>query len=120
MKVFTSYYKRFTDTPTSAIPVRVSTSVPNWFPYLPVEMRELYPGWELVTAYKDGVITWEEYKLIYTEKLRVLGKDYIMDRLREISSSMDNRDICLLCYEKDSNCHRHIIAEFLDCDIVEL
>lgn len=119
MKIYTSYYKKFSMCPSAMIPVRISNGVPIWFTEHLEEMPEVYPGWDLVRNYRDGLIDWTRYTEVYLEKLNKVGRDAILERLREISKERQDRDICLLCFEKDGNCHRHILAEFLDCDIEE-
>ena len=80
MKIYTSYYQRFSRNPGGLIPVRISTSVPSWFPFICEELPELYPGWELVKGIKGGTLTQEDYVRIYKERLGTMSRqDIIMN-----------------------------------------
>lgn len=121
-KIYTSYYKkvdRLFD--PRFLFVRISTSQPVWFGYDTFDIPELYPGWDLVNAYKSGQINDEEYIRIYKEKLSKLNRDDILNQLKEISENNCNSDLILLCYETpDKLCHRHLVAEWLDYNVTEL
>jgi uncharacterized protein (DUF488 family) len=69
---------------------------------------ELAPSKELLSGYKNKIISWEEYIKIYNQLL--------IDRniLKEISTS-DLNDVVLLCSEPTAEqCHRRLIAEYLE------
>ena len=121
-KIYTSYYKKYDMLfCPRVLPVRISTSQPTWFGYDSYCIKELYPGWDLVSAYKSGQIDDEEYKRIYREKLSKLDRDSILKQLKEFSENNGNCDIALLCYEAPGKlCHRHLVAEWLNCGITEL
>lgn len=121
MKIYTSYYRHVSDDMRNLIPVRISTSVPSWFPWVCEELSELYPGWDLVNGIKTGAIDWDEYTRIYKEHLSTLNRDVVLEKLKMMSQAQFNKDVVLLCYEnKDKPCHRHIVAEWLDCGVEEL
>lgn len=114
MKIFTSYYKYIEMNPHGLVPVQISTSAPKWFPYYLEKLPELYPGWDIVTLYKKGELTEEMYKKKYFDKLSLLRKEEILEKLKVFSIENGNRDIVLLCYERPEDfCHRHIVAEWL-------
>lgn len=117
MKIYTSYYKRFDSQGlfyNNMIPVRISTSMPNWFYYDAYSIPELYPGWDLVNGIKGGTITEAEYAAIYKDRLSLLNKELILTKLREISDKHNGADLVLLCYEVPGKfCHRHLVAEWL-------
>lgn len=121
MKVYTSYYQKFAHNPQGLIPVRVSTSIPQWFPYICEELPELYPGWELVNGIKGGTLTHEEYERRYKERLSGMVRQEIILKLIQISKQNGGRDVVLLCYERPEDfCHRHFIAEWLNIGVKEV
>lgn len=114
MKIFTSYYKKIADNPRGLIPVRISTTKPEWFTGCVLALPDLYPGMVMVENYKSGLLSDEEYKRVYKKKLKELNPLEIIKKLEKISSRFGNRDIVLLCYETpDKLCHRHLVAEWL-------
>lgn len=120
MRIYTSYYAKVKSSWQRYALVRVSTSIPDWFPVEAPGIPELYPGWDLVSGLKDGYITWAEYRERYTGKLSLLDKADVLRRLKEISDQSGGKDVVLLCYEANNKpCHRHLIAEWLG-DVEEL
>jgi len=73
------------------------------------------PSWNIILAYKDGKITWEEYTQRYQELMR---RSYKENRSRwdSILSSVGEENILfLLCYcDIKDNCHRHLLAGYLE------
>lgn len=70
----------------------------------------LAPTWTLVRGHKDGVISDEEYELVYMDLLR--------DRYAQFPDYFEwlaNQPVVALgCYCKPGNfCHRHLIVKFL-------
>ena len=121
MKIYTSYYAKLARNPLGLVPVRISTSSPNWFPYICENLECVYPGWDLVNPVKQGTMSFEEYTEKYMAKLEALGKDELMRRLEEISARNGNRDLVLVCWESPEKvCHRHLIAKFLGLYDIEL
>lgn len=115
MKVFTSYYARAAKLPASEfVFVRISTSVPDWFPHKCESIPVLYPGWDLVNGIKSDSITKEEYTSIYKDRLKQLRRESIIQELCKISSKHRGKTILLLCYEKPGDfCHRLFVAQWL-------
>lgn len=121
MKVYTSYYKRVSTQFYDMLPVRISTSYPSWFPREFEEIPELYPGWDLVNGIKSGNLSWEDYVVIYKDKLAQLNRREILQKLVQFSKKHGGKDVVLLCYESpDKPCHRHLVAEWLGSGVVEL
>lgn len=116
MKIYTSYYARAKQF-LNMTHIRISTSAPKWYPIETKAIPELYPGFELVNAYKLGQVSEDEYVKQYTEKLSKLDKNVILQKIEQLS---DGNDVLLLCYEKESDfCHRHLVAQWLG-NITEL
>lgn len=72
-----------------------------------VYREDMAPSDEILRAYKNGVINWDEYKHRY---LCLLEN-------RKIIETLDPRDLdrcCFLCAEaKADHCHRRLLAEYL-------
>ena len=80
---------------------------------------DLAPTQELLKAYRDGQMSWEDYE----ERFLALMAERRIEDL-PIRGSMGNA--CLLCSEeKPDRCHRRLVAEYLqqrwgDVEIVHL
>lgn len=120
MRIYTSYYKKFDHCTFDKVMVRVSNSQPAWFAWETYNLTEVYPGWQLVQGLKMRYITEEEYTEAYRKHLENLDRDALIAKLQELSDQHFGADIVLLCWEnKSSFCHRHILAEWLNCDVTE-
>lgn len=114
--IYTSYYARAKNF-LNMTHIRISTSAPKWYPVETKALPELYPGFDLVNAYKSGQVSETEYVRQYREKLDRLDKTAILQKIEQLS---DGNDALLLCYEKDGDfCHRHLVSEWLG-NITEL
>lgn len=103
-KVYTSYYARATKIFPSRRLVSVSLGVPAGFNG---ELyRELNPSPSLLSAYKSGTITDEEYESIYyNETLSKLDPVTVYNKIK---------GKVILCYcGKGKFCHRHLIIKWL-------
>ena len=73
------------------------------------EFDELFPTVELLYQYKNGELSWQEYKKAYREVLES-RKETIIDRL----SNREDEDITFCCWERyPYRCHRIVAFEFL-------
>ncbi|CQR73277.1 hypothetical protein SOV_50590 [Sporomusa ovata DSM 2662] len=71
---------------------------------------ELAPTKKILDDYKNKIITWEEYELLFND---LLDQRNIKDRLYKILSN-DFDHICLLCSEATNDkCHRRLVAEYI-------
>lgn len=114
MKIFTSYYAKMKKCMREYALVRVSVSMPNWFPVNLSGIPELYPDWDLVDGIKNGSLTQGQYTQRYRAHLATLNKKAIISRLEQISNACGKDTVILLCYEApDKFCHRHLVAEWL-------
>ena len=120
MGIYTSYY--------SMVPrldedrycfIRVSKSKPAWLDGVKIiGIEALYPHWDLINDWKSGNITWEAYRERYLYQLSFLSREDIVNQINEISRG---KEAVLFCYEANNKpCHRHILAEWLDCCVKEL
>ena len=98
--VFTSYFSRYKGTQG----VSVANKTPDWADC--DRCKELMPPWYLVQSYKDGKISWKEFRKTYIKQLKQLDVKEFYNRL---SGKV------LLCWEgKGKKCHRNIIREWFN------
>ena len=114
----TSYYAKFSRLPKEEknryIPVLISTSLPKWF----LDREEYYMEYKLLAPSSDNVFKLKNNKMpqedfinAYTDKLKGLDLEQILEDLYDYEGIMDT-EIVLLCYEKSTDfCHRHILRE---------
>ena len=69
-----------------------------------INLKSLNPDWLMVEAYKNGNITWKEFRKAYIKKLKKLA---VHEYAKLCQGSV------LLCWEKDyKHCHRSILVEW--------
>lgn len=79
-----------------------------------VWIRELGPEPELITAWKENEVTWEEFRVSYLEEYMSEDKRKAFNELRKIIKDSDGNNITLLCTCKTEDvCHRKILKEIL-------
>lgn len=94
-----SYISRWKALPDDAIKVRVARP------------SVLSASKELFDDYKDGRINWKEFEERFRkEMLRNPKAVAELKRLRELSKE---KDVYLICYEKDYPCHRFILIDLI-------
>ncbi len=82
-------------------------------------MPELAPTQEMLKAYRDGQMTWDEYERRFLTLMAERGVEKLP--IKELMA-----DACLLCSEETPDqCHRRLVAEYLqrqwgDVEIVHL
>lgn len=97
--IWTSYYGKYRGTSGLC----VSNSHPDSKEF-GLEVKELFPDWDKVEAYKNGDITWKEFRKAYIKKLKKLD-------VHEYAKLCNGH--VLLCWEKDpKHCHRSILVEW--------
>lgn len=86
--------------------VSISLSSPQWFKGR--QYKKLAPPWNLLSGYKAGTISEEEYIRIYNKQvLDKLDPNKVYEELGE--------NAVLMCWEKSSDfCHRHLAAKWLE------
>lgn len=120
MKIYTSYYAMIPRLNNDEYCyIRASKSKPPWLDGIRIDgIPVLYPHWDLINDWKSGRITWEDYKERYLYQLSFISKEDVIKQLYDLSQG---KNIIIFCYESnDKPCHRHILAEWLDCDVEEL
>lgn len=113
MKIYTSYFSCPGIDHSRMHLVKISNSVPKGFIPDGVILAAI-PDWKsIVSLYKDGQISTEEYRLRYIRQLDA-RKFALLAQLTEEIKKAGSKQIVLLCYEKQDNfCHRHILAEYI-------
>jgi len=91
---------------------KVAMKLGSCFVYYVMRNRgndDVAPYMETVQAAKKGVVSWDDYKIIYLRKIDCPnGIEWMEKRAQEAKVG----NILLVCYEKDSaHCHRRLLAE---------
>lgn len=74
-------------------------------------IRELSPSKDLLTEYKKGDLNWKKFQTTFVKQMNNTQSKEILSSLANVAK---NKNITLLCYEKDGeNCHRHIIQNLI-------
>lgn len=93
--------------------VVISNSYPSWFYKDFIHLKNLAPQWSDVEAFKNNLITFEEFTHNYIRTLlsRFESMQAVHDYLLQRVEAKDGDRIILLCWEKNQNlCHRVILA----------
>lgn len=114
MLIFTSNYGKAqrARNDSDRLYVRVSASAPKWFTKPCVELPEVYPPWELIRGYKDGVISEEFYTNRYSAQLTDDVKESVMKKLIEWCEETGASKVVFLCW-CSGFCHRHILNKWI-------
>lgn len=115
MKVYTFYYSKakYLD-PNKYCFVQVSVSKPDWFKHDTTLLESVCPNWDIVNMYKEGLLSQDDYRVIYNEQLSKLDKSALLSQLEELCDKSGKDNIVLLCWEKSQDfCHRHLLIEWL-------
>ena len=113
-EIFTSYYNRAKRLdPARWEFVQISNSKPCWWEYTTTKLDAIVPPWYIVNDYKYGKISWSEYTDQY---IKYLANEDVEDAIGLIEKlAGGEKNVVLLCWEDpQSNCHRHILADFLN------
>lgn len=114
MLIFTSNYSKISRRDTSdLLLIRISSSRPDWFTKEHVTLPELYPDWDLVTGYKEGRYTEEQYTEKYSQKLTDELKESVRNKIQQLLNDSGKGKAVLLCW-CGGFCHRHIVNNWLD------
>jgi uncharacterized protein YeaO (DUF488 family) len=73
------------------------------------DLNILFPSAGLLSLYKRGEVSWEQYEACHNSYLRANAPS-----IRRQIEEMGNEDVTLCCWEREPNfCHRRLAAEFL-------
>ncbi len=73
----------------------------------------LGPSIELLMAYKDNRITWDQYVIRYKKEMNNETCKGVMKRIKETALEKDVYLICV-CWNKDRRCHRYLLMEMIN------
>ncbi len=89
--------------------VRISRSAPFWCP-VDDEIKPLFPGEALLSGYKSGIISEDEYVQTYLAQLSK-KEDVIRGEIARVKAAAGDRAILLLCWcGKNRFCHRKVFS----------
>jgi len=72
----------------------------------------LSPTETLLKNYKKGVVTWDEYEVVFK---KTMTERKITEYICEKYSDYSNSNICLLCSEPTADkCHRRLVAQYFN------
>lgn len=71
----------------------------------------LSPSWRLLSDYKHGKISWDEYTKRFRQEM---NNDECIAAMRKIKWMSKEKDIFLLCYEKSYPCHRFLLIDMIN------
>ena len=75
-------------------------------------VKPLSPSRELLSSYKAGKKSWEQFKESFLSELRASSES--IEALRELGAQSRLEDVTLLCYEKEGlPCHRQVVRDIL-------
>ena len=130
MKHFTSYYANFPKIPKNFMCIGISRTCPDWirgdipnFSFF--RHNVLAPSEDLLSGYKAGTISEEEYKKIYITDLfnaiqnEMHKKDFPtwlaeVDNFFEHESMNTYSGLVFMCYElPHAFCHRHLLRRLM-------
>lgn len=121
MEIYTSYWAKVSRAPEDILIVKVSNTAPAWFRGRYVELSiNVYPDWDLINRYRNGIITYEQFCSEYRDDL--LGKtkpEYILSEIEGLAHAYGLDKVALTCYEKTA-CHRFELARILGLRCGEL
>lgn len=95
--IFTSYFSRYRGNKG----VSIARKTPNWIEC--ETCKDLMPPWSLIEDFKEGRISWKEYRKSYIRQLRALDID---DMYQKLNGKV------LLCWCTGKHCHRRIVREW--------
>ena len=72
----------------------------------------LGPSLELLKDWKEGKIDWEEYTRRFRKE--ILSNPKALAKLREIKKLAKEKDVRLICYEKNPPCHRFVLMDLIN------
>jgi uncharacterized protein YeaO (DUF488 family) len=74
-------------------------------------LRNLAPNKKLLGDWKEGRISWDEYKIRYHGEMR--GQ---REAIRDLATKARRGTITLLCFEPEDDpcCHRHLLKELIE------
>lgn len=114
--IYTSYLANLKNIPDNDNTVRIF--ITRWKPRNTISMDSykmiwrpnLAPSELLLAKYKDGTISWNVLRETFLSETKT--NKLLKDGLQEVIELSKDKDVFLICYEKDATtCHRSILRE---------
>jgi uncharacterized protein YeaO (DUF488 family) len=78
-------------------------------------LRALGPSRELLRAYRDGHVSWEEYEAQYHAEMRAEKPRAEIRRLADLAG---HETVTVMCMCKDEDqCHRRLLRELIEAEM---
>lgn len=72
----------------------------------------LAPSKGLLKDWKEGKIDWTEYERLF--RAEILNNPKAVGKLKAIKKLAEEKDVRLICYEKNPPCHRFILIDLIN------
>lgn len=110
-RIYTTYFANLRNVPENSVVVSIAQYNPKGI-NIP-RFIDFAPGQGLLTMYKQGEITEQEYTERYMQMLSNLPNlDKIKAHMAKYTADQD-KSLVFVCYEgKNKFCHRHLVAQF--------
>lgn len=111
--IYTSYFANLKNIPDNIIPIAICAKSPE--DYHGLEYKRLAPKYWFFKEWKGNHDNDFYNRYFDSEVLGVLNVDRVVEELYTLAGKKEHEevDVCLVCYEKDTFCHRHRVAEWL-------
>ncbi len=112
MKIYTSYFSNPELKKFDGLKISIARYDNRFKTIIDDKIIDIAPSRDLLKLYKDKKIDFDEYAYLYLGEVCNYGE---ANRFNEIYNILHkyNKDIVLLCYEKDDKeCHRSIFREW--------
>lgn len=110
--LYTTYFSKINDIPGEDIKLIITRFPPKWLDYKTIPnthlIQSLAPSKELLLDYKNNN-NWSNY--VKQFKKEMVNMQHDLNRIEETLKI--NKNVYLICYEKDDNfCHRSILRDY--------
>lgn len=114
MNIYTSYFTRAALLKDdSKVYISIANSTPTWFQLYHMTAKELAPLWAHINELKSGKVGFNVFAENYKSTLEERFGDF-SNIVKYIEDMVGDRDVVLLCWEKDfRRCHRSIVADII-------
>lgn len=117
MEIRTGYFaklKKYTE--LGYVPIGIVRFKPKWYSYK--NKVTFAPSIQLLSSFKDGNITSEEFSNLYIEETKNNNGVLKFKEMVRLYKTLGVEKIILLCFEKsEDTCHRHVLAEYLNKEL---
>lgn len=111
--ICTSYFAKIKALPDNIIPITICAKVPEW--YKGLQYKQLSPKYDFFTVWKKTQDNDYYIKCFKEQETDELSVEKVIDDLTTLINKKENKDRCLICYEKPSDfCHRHLVQKWLN------